>query len=117
MSELEEQLNSILSDPKQMEQIAGLARTLMGGGAQEQPQASAPDIAELGLDPALLQRLTRAMKDGGGNGREQALLQAMRPYLSEKRRGKMDRALKLARLARIARRALGETGDSHDQPL
>jgi len=116
MSELEEQLNSILSDPKQMEQIAGLARTLMGGGNKEKEEA-APEPGGLGLDPALLQRLTRAMKDGGGNGREQALLQAMRPYLSEKRRGKMDRALKLARLARIARLAFGETGDSHDQPL
>jgi len=116
VGDLEEQLNSILSDPKQMEQIAGLARTLMGGGAQEQPQASAPDIAELGLDPALLQRLMRAMQSGG-DGREQALLKAMRPYLSEKRRGKMDRALQLARLARIARLAMGETGGGHDQPL
>ena len=116
VSELEEQLNSILSDPKQMEQIAGLARTLMGGGDREKEQA-APDLGGLGLDPALLQRLTRAMKNGGGDGREQALLQAMRPYLSEKRRGKMDRALKLARLARIARLALGDSGDGHDQSL
>ena len=54
---------------------------------------------------------------GGDSGREQALLKAMAPYLSEKRRGKMDRALQLARLARIARLALGETGDGHDQPL
>ena len=115
VSELEEQLNSILSDPKQMEQIAGLARTLMGGDREK--EQAAPDLGGLGLDPALLQRLTRAMKNGGGDGREQALLQAMRPYLSEKRRGKMDRALKLARLARIARLAMGETGDSHDQPL
>ena len=114
LSELEEQLNSILSDPKQMEQIAGLARTLMGG--EKEKEQAAPDLGGLGLDPALLQRLTQAMK-GGGDGREQALLQAMRPYLSEKRRGKMDRALQLARLARIARLAMGETGDSHDQPL
>jgi len=117
VSELEEQLNSILSDPKQMEQIAGLARTLMGGGAQEGRTAAAQEFPDLGLDPALLQRIARAMRDGGGDGREQALLQAMRPYLSEKRRGKMDRALKLARLARIARLAMGETGGGNDQPL
>ena len=112
MSELEEQLNSILSDPKQMEQIAGLARSLMGGdhGAEKPPERG-----DMGFDPALLQRLMGAMK-GGDTGREQALLKAMAPYLSEKRRGKMDRALKLARLARIARLAM-ETGGGDDQPL
>ena len=47
------------------------------------------------------------------NKEEQALLAAMRPYLSEKRRRKMDRAMKLAQLARLARLAMGETeGDS-----
>ena len=40
MDDLERQLNSILSDPKQMEQIAGLARSLMGDGAKSNP---APD--------------------------------------------------------------------------
>ena len=43
------------------------------------------------------------------NKEEQALLAAMRPYLSEKRRRKMDRAMKLAQLARLARLAMGET--------
>ena len=117
MGDLEEQLNSILSDPKQMEQIAGLARTLMGGGGEEKPGAAPPEFGELGLDPGLLRRIGRAMQGGGDAGREQALLRAMQPYLSEKRRDKMDRALKLARLARIARLALGETGGGDDQPL
>ena len=46
-----------------------------------------------------------------------ALLAAMKPYLSEKRQGKIDRAMKLARLARIAGLALGEAGGGHDQSL
>ena len=33
MGELEDKLNSILGDPAQMEKIAGLAKSLMGGGA------------------------------------------------------------------------------------
>lgn len=41
---------------------------------------------------------------------ERALLEAMKPYLSEKRRSKMDKAIKLARLASIARIAMGEMG-------
>ena len=115
MGELEDQLNSILSDPKQMEQIAGLARSLMGGGAAPE-RPGTPEPGGLGIDPGLLKKLARAMKDGG-DGREQALRRAMQPYLSEKRRGKMDRALRLAKLARIARLAMGETGGGDDQPL
>ena len=113
LSELEEQLNSILSDPEQMEKIAGLARSLMGGGEEKPPE---PPAGDTGFDITLLQKLSRSMQDGD-KGREQALLRAMEPYLSEKRRSKLDRALKLARLARIARLALGETGGGHDQPL
>lgn len=111
MSELEEQLNSILSDPEQMEKIAGMARALMGGGDSGAPQGP-PEGP--GFDAALLQKMSRMMQ-GGGEGREQALLKAMAPYLSEKRRGKLDHALQLAKLARIARLAIGETeGGDHE---
>ena len=103
MDDLERQLNSILSDPKQMEQIAGLARSLMGDGAKNDP---AP---EPGPDTALLGRIASLMQSGG-EGREQALLKAMAPYLSEKRKGKLDNALRLAKLARIARLAMEAGG-------
>ena len=87
MSELEEQINRILSDPGQMEKLSGLASLLMGG-------------------------------ESGEAGRETALLEAMRPWLSEKRRHKMDRAMQLAKMARIARLALGQMGGGDDdQPL
>ncbi len=116
MSELEDKLNSILADPAQMEKIAGMARALMGGGDEAPAPAAAP--AEGGFDAALLQKLSRAMQAGGAeSGKERALLAAMEPYLSEKRRGKMERALRLAKLARLARFAMGEAGDGHDQPL
>ena len=35
MSEFEDKVNSILNDPQQMEKIAGLAKSLMGGEAQQ----------------------------------------------------------------------------------
>ena len=50
---------------------------------------------------------------GGGGEKPQgseALLRAMQPYLSEKRRLKMDKALKLARLAKLAGFAMDELG-------
>ena len=116
MGELEDKLNSILSDPGQMEKIAGLARTLMRGAGPESQSASPADGVP-GLDPGLLGRVAKAMRGGGDGGREQALLAAMRPYLSEKRRGKMDRALQLARLARILRLTALEGGGGDDQAL
>ena len=108
MGELEDRLNSILSDPGQMEKIAGLARSLMGGESAAPSQQSAPDAG-------LLQKLGGLMaQNAQAPGREQALLAAMRPWLSEKRREKMDRALQLARMARLARIAMGELGGGND---
>ena len=108
MDDLERQLNSILSDPKQMEQIAVLARSIMGDGAQGNPSPEPGPGPGPGPDAALLGRIASLMQSGG-EGREQALLKAMAPYLSEKRRGKLNNALRLAKLARIARLAM-ETG-------
>ena len=113
MSELEEQINRILSDPGQMEKLSGLASLLMGG---ERGEAAPPPPAP-GLDPGLLQKLGSAL-DSGEAGRETALLKAMRPWRSEKRQHTMDRAMQLAKLARIARIALGQIGGGDDdQPL
>ena len=39
---------------------------------------------------------------------------AMKPYLAEKRRRKIDRAMKLARLASLAELAAGEMGEDDD---
>ena len=119
MSELEDKINGILGDPAQMEKIAGLAKSLMGGGdsgdapAEKTKSAGGGDGA---IDPAMLARLSRALSSGAGEKKqERALLEAMKPYLSEKRRSKMDKAIKLARLASIARIAMGEMGgDSSD---
>lgn len=124
MSELEDKINAVLGDPKQMEQITKLAKSFMGGGApgpaaQPEEKGEEDPFSSLGIDGATLQRLARLLRQGGAEKpQEQALLEAMRPYLSEKRRSKMDRAMKLARLAQIARLAMGEMGgDGGDQSL
>lgn len=108
MSEFEDKLNSVLGDPAQMEKIANLAKSLMGGDGGAQETAQEP-FGGLDIDPGLISRIGQLMK-GGGNDDKQRLLEAMEPYLTEKRRGKMDKALKIARLARIAKAAMGEEG-------
>ena len=102
MSELEDKINSVLGDPKQMEMISRLAKNLMGESAP--PPSSEPPG---GIDPEMLGRIGRLMQTDSGSS---AVLEAMKPYLSEKRRGKVDRAIKLSRIARIARLAMGENG-------
>lgn len=112
MSEFEDRINSILGDPAQMEKITQMAKSLMGG--DDSPQ-STPDMSLPGLDPAMLSRLSRLMNDSSAQGGDhQALLLAMKPYLSEKRKVKMDKALQIARFARIARIAMNEKGGDSD---
>ncbi|MDY4488839.1 MAG: hypothetical protein SPE18_12450 [Candidatus Limivicinus sp.] len=130
MSEFEDRINSVLNDPEQMDKIANLAKSLMGGEGQRADTGDGGMMGKLGelakglsgggsaaqespaIDPAMLGKIGRLMKAGNAqNSNERALLEAMKPYLTEKRRQKMDRALQLAKLARIARIAMGEMGE------
>ena len=109
MNEFEDKLNSLLSDPKQMESFASFAKSIMGG---EAPMAtgSSPDI-----DPALMKKVGSLLSRGDNiSNNDKRLLEAMKPYLSEKRRSKMDRAMKIARLASIAELAASEFGGDND---
>ena len=109
MDEFGEKLNSLLNDPKQMESFASFAKSIMGG---EMP-ANTPTEPE--LDPKLLKKLGGLLAGADKpNGRERQLLEAMKPYLSEKRRSKMDRAMKLAKIASVAELAASEFGGSGD---
>ena len=129
MSEWEDQINSILSDPEQMSRITELANSLLSGGgsagaaAEADTAGSMPDLSRLAeslrdgvsADSALLGRLGRLLhRAQAENGREHALLEAMTPYLSEKRRSKMDRAMQLAHMAKLAQLAMGELGGEQD---
>ena len=109
MGELEDRINSILSDPEQMRRISSLAQSLMGGegdGAAS-PGAKPSSPPEAGLSGALGSLL--APQPQGGD--KAALLEALKPWLSEKRRQKLSRAMRLARMARLARFAMGEAGN------
>ena len=57
MSELEDKINGILGDPAQMEKIAGLAKSLMGGGDSGDVPAEKTKSAGGGLD-SLMQSLS-----------------------------------------------------------
>lgn len=112
MSEFEDKLNSLLSDPAGMAQVVQLAQQLSGslGGGESTvlpssppptPQADAPGPGGLpgGLDPKLIARflpLLQAYSRDQSNTMQ--LLTALRPYLKEEKQGKIQRAARLARL-------------------
>ncbi len=103
MGDWEERIAGILNDPEQMAQIQEMARSLMGEGA---PGAQPEPTGGMAKLSGLLQ--------SGGSSPAQELLRAMKPYLSQKRQGKLERALRIARVLKLAGFALkdGEHGET-----
>ena len=118
MADLEQALDRLLADPEAMAQIMDLAGKLGGSGSgpgavPDDPEDAPPEdpvLSGAALPPELdqLAPLLSPLRGGGGaDPRSEALLSALRPYLSESRRRKLDRAMRLSALARAARAALG----------
>ena len=103
MSEFEDKLHAILSDPAEMERISRLASELMGGGTD------GPAAADESGDGTLLHRLG-ALLGGAGGGDKEALVRALAPYLRPERRERLQRALRIAGVLRMAGAALREEG-------
>lgn len=103
MSEMEERLNALLSNPQLMQQIASMAQS-MGGETQNKPagQNEQPAATGQALDPKLLQNLAQSFGQTGVDGNQKALLHALSPYLSPYRVQKLERAMQAAKLAAVA---------------
>ena len=122
MSELDEKLNALLSDPDRMAQIMQMAQSLSGEASapespvkntapQETPQQPSGDILSAltgGLDPKLLIRLMPLVQELGADSSSGArsLLYALRPYLKPERQDRVERALQLAKILHIGKKFL-----------
>lgn len=130
VSEFDDKLNALLSDPGKMAQIMQMAQSISGGeesssggspppSAPQPPQQAAPHqpppsgtdlLSSLGsgLDPKLLMRLLPLIQELGGqqDSNARALLYALRPYLKPERQEKVERALQLARLFHLGKKLL-----------
>ena len=137
MGDWQDQLNNILSDPDAMAQIAALAQSLSGQGSADTSaekrdttgatsappppppeNGGAPDFSALasmlgGLDPELLRRLAPLVQqlNRPESSQTAAFLRALRPFLSESRREKVERAAQLARLIHLAKVFLTTQGE------
>lgn len=115
MSELEEKINSILNSPEEMSRITQLAQSLMGGAPDAGKSGESAGDAP-GPEPGLLSKLSGLLGGKGTEGTETAkndklaLIEAMGPFLGEKRRKKMTRALQIAKAAKLAGVLFAEDG-------
>ena len=120
MSELDEKLNSILSNPATMQQIMSLAQALNQSEAQRQstnstapPQQSAePAVKEAPFNPNLLNKIAGLMERGSIDKNQESLLKALGPYLSRQKLQKLERAMHAAKMAGIASEMVNVRGQS-----
>ncbi len=108
MSELEEKLGSVLSNPQLMQQIREMAQSL---GSQPPAELSpSPPPENPGFDPALLEGLAKFARCNQVDSNQQALLHALGPYLSQMRVNKLERAMRASQLAAAASAFLSAGG-------
>lgn len=120
MDGLEEQLQKIMNDPDSMAQILSLAQSF---GLQPPEQASAappsaPSAAPTSPPPSLMPDEGFAKAIFGmmqqaqqSDGKQEALLRALKPFLRPERRGSIDRALQIAKISHLAGFALRNYGE------
>ena len=130
MSELDDKLNSILSNPAMMQQIMSLAQALNQSEAQQpqqqqqqQPppppvpqnqvqQANFASSNERALNPNMLSKIAGIMQRSSIDKNQEALLRALRPYLSKQKLDKLERAMHAAKMAGIASEMVNIRGQS-----
>lgn len=112
MDGMEEKIGTILSNPQLMQQIMSMAQSLNQSAdppqkpqPKQEPSPSIPDI-----DPAMIKKLSGLAGLSSVDREQQALLTALSPYLSRERIGKLEKAMRAAKMARLASSLLGQGG-------
>jgi hypothetical protein len=106
MDGMEEKLGALLNDPGSMAQIMALAQNLGLGKGPAEAASGAPS-APSAPDDAMLKSVMGMMAGAKkSEAKQEALFQALKPFLREERRAKIDRALQVARISHIAGFAL-----------
>ncbi len=100
MDEMQEKLGAILNDPQMMQKIQAMAQSFQSP-KQEKSESPAPPMLP-DIDLGMVQRLSSLASQSRIDKREQALLRALGAYLSKERIGKLEKAMKAAKLAKLA---------------
>ncbi len=96
MDDINEKITALLSDPSALEGIRNMASSLLGSAPatlkEEPPDNIMPDI-DIGKIMAVMGKLNNKRAD-----ERTRLLLALKPHLTERRRERVDRAVKILRL-------------------
>ena len=103
MNELTDMINGVLSNPEEMKKVMELANSIMGESGVSPDELPSPAVSPTMPD---LQRLF----GGFGGGRKSELLNALKPFLSERRRQKLERAMGLSGMAKAGIALLNNGG-------
>jgi len=132
MPGIEEKLIELLSSPEGIKAIAEVAKNLLAqseaidSGTDNEiaiPAAADEEVEQdiqteetdeeeegLGIDPAMASALMTAMMELNSKDDRARLLYDLKPYLSESKHQKIDRAVSLLKLSRVAKGVL-KSGD------
>lgn len=101
MDELENKIGTIMNNPEMMEKIMALAKS-MGSSEPEQKPNPQPQSGFPEIDISMLQKLSGLAGQSNIDKNQRNLLQALGPYLSRQRLGKLERAMRAAKMAGMA---------------
>ena len=106
MDALEEKLGAVLNNPQLMQQIMSMAQAMGSTPAANAPPPPSPDPAPM-PDLGMLQKLSGIASQSGVDRNQQALLKALDPYLGRDRLGRLEKAMRAAKMAKLAGSLLG----------
>lgn len=102
MSDIQDKINKILNDPEALKQVQSLGAQLGLSGAQSEPKpAPKPAPPVNGEIMTAITQLAPMMSSFSEDDDVSRLLNALRPFLSEEKQLKLDRAQRLMKLVRI----------------
>ncbi len=108
MDDMEQKLGAILNNPQMMQQIMSMAQSF--GPKQEPQKSEQPPKNDSGfpeIDMATIQKFSGLAQKSNIDKREQALLKALAAYLSKERIGRLEKAIRAAKIAKIASTVFG----------
>ena len=106
MNDLTEKLNALMQDPQLMQQISSMTQAMTAGQKSEEQSSQSAQVP----DPGMMQMLSGFAGQTNIDCHQQALLQALSPYLCANRVQKLERAMRAARLAGTASAFLNNGG-------
>ena len=108
MEDMESKLGAILNNPEMMQQIMAFAQNFSqkdDSPKQEASPSESPFFPQ--IDPSMLQKISGMAQNSKIDNNQQLLLQALRPYISNRRVYKLERAMRAAKMAGMASVFLG----------